>query len=132
MPNEIRATVVITRFVNPDAIGEQLKPKMHSLGQAIARRGQRLVPKRTWQLHDTFGVETEQRGDAVTTRVSVGGALAPYWREVEYGTSKMAAQPYLTPALLQSRSADLNFTGGDPKRHGVAAIARANRRAARG
>lgn len=131
MPNEIRATVVITRFADPADIASQLEPKMHSLGQAIARRSQRLVPKRSWALHDTHEVETSRKGDTVTTRVSVGGPLAPYWREVEYGTSKMSAQPYLTPALLQSRSADLNFTGGDPKRHGIMAIARANRKAAR-
>lgn len=101
----------ITKITGGDDIARDLEPKMRNLGNAIGRRAQRLVPKRTWQLHDTIVTGTERRGAKVVTEVGVGGPAngkrADYWNNVERGTSRMKAQPYLRPALLQSRAADL-------------------------
>ena len=114
-----RARFVVTRIIDPAEVGTQLEGKMANLGNAIARRMQRLVPKRTWALHDTIDVEVERTGSTVRTRVGAGGGRVGYALHVERGTSRQAAQPYMRPALLQSRAGDLDFGGGGPARHGV-------------
>lgn len=104
----------ITKLVSDDELGRQLEPKMANLGQAIARRMQRLVPKRTWNLHDTIAADTEREGGKVTLQVGVGGnGEADYWEHVERGTSRQKAQPYMRPALLQSTGRDLLGKGGN-------------------
>jgi len=103
---DMRIDFRITETADPADMGRLLEPKMRNLGNAIGRRAQRTVPKRTWALHDTIAVETKRTGGVVTTRVSAGGSAAPYALYVERGTSKMRAQPYLRPALLQSRAGD--------------------------
>jgi HK97 gp10 family phage protein len=103
-----RARIRITRVIAPDDLGEQLEPRMRNLGNAIGRRAQRLVPKRTFALHDSISVDTTRSGARIVTTVRAGGRRAPYWEYVEKGTSRMRAQPYLRPALLQTRSADFN------------------------
>lgn len=110
---------IITKVAAPGEVVAQIEPKMRNLGDAIAKRMQRLVPKRTWALHDTIDTETTANGGTVSTVVGAGGGDVDYAMHVERGTSRMAAQPYMRPALLQSRAADLNFGGGGPQRHGV-------------
>lgn len=113
----------ITRVTDGDEIARQMLPHMEGLGQAVGERMQRLVPKRTWALHDTISAETERKGARVTTTVGFGDdAEVDYGLEVERGTSKMRAQPFARPALLQSRAADLNYSGAGIRRHGVRTI----------
>ena len=105
----------ITKTASDDELGRQLEPKMANLGQAIARRMQRLVPKKTWNLHDTIAADTERNGAKVVVQVGVGGnGEADYWEVVERGTSDQTqrAQPYMRPALLQSTGRDLLGKGG--------------------
>lgn len=118
------ATIRITRVVAPGELARQIEPKMRNLGNAIGRRMQRLVPKRSWTLHDSIGTETERTAGLITTTVSAGSEEAFYWDMVERGTSKQAAQPYMRPALLQSRQADLNYSGDLGAKHGTVAVAR--------
>lgn len=118
------ARFIITKISDPAEVGTQLETKMANLGNAIARRMQRLVPKKTWALHDSIGVETERVGTRVITRVGAGGGSVDYALHVERGTSRQAAQPYMRPALLQSKAGDLNFSGGGPTSHGVQPTAR--------
>ena len=66
--------ICITRVTDGDEIARQMLPHMEALGQAVGARMQRLVPKRTWALHDTISTETERKGSRVTT--TVGPALA--------------------------------------------------------
>lgn len=120
--------LVITKVTDPAEVARQVEPKMRNLGNAIAARMQRLVPKRSWALHDTIDAETDVAGGTVTTRVGAGSGKVTYALHVERGTSKMAAQPYMRPALLQSRAGDLNFGGGGPARHGVTAARPTRRR----
>ena len=106
------ARIRITK-ININAISSQLEPPMNALGNALARRMQRLVPKRTWNLHDTiknYGVERS----SASVMVTVGfGGIAPSGVDVDYGlyvergTSKMSAQPFARPALLQTRPSDM-------------------------
>lgn len=111
---------VITKVADPAEIARQLEPKMRRLGNAVARRMQRLVPKKTWALHDTVATETEVNGSVVSTLVGAGGGKVHYALHVERGTSKAPAQPYMRPALLQSRAGDFASDVGAPSRHGVA------------
>jgi HK97 gp10 family phage protein len=111
---------IITKTADPAEVAAQLLPKMTNLGNAIASRMQRLVPKRTFALHDTITAETVQSGGAtVTTTVGFGGGTVDYGLHVERGTSRQAAQPFARPALLQSRAGDLNYSGGPPETHGA-------------
>ena len=123
----------ITRVTDGDEIARQVLPHMEALGQAVGSRMQRLVPKRTWALHDTISTETERKGSRVTTTVGFGNDKVDYGLEVERGTSKMRAQPFARPALAQSRAGDLNYCGAGIRRHGVRTItSRRTRLRARG
>lgn len=108
--------LVITRTIAAGELAEDLAPAMRRLTNAMHRRAQRLVPKRTWTLHDTLTSDVEVDGSVVRGIVGVGGATdaapdgADYWDYVESGTSRQRAQPYMRPALLQSKSADLKST----------------------
>lgn len=107
------AKIRITKQFEAEAIAVALSPGMSNVGNALVRRMQRIVPKRTWALHDTiknYGVEV--RGTAATVTVGAGG-VAPSGRKVDYtlhverGTSRMAAQPFMRPAMLQTRTSDM-------------------------
>lgn len=117
MPNTAR--IRITRVVNDDALGRQIEPKMAALGQSVGSRMQRLVPKRTWALHDTISATTERAGDKVTTSIGFGSDEVDYGVNVERGTSKMRAQPFARPALAQVTGSDLRYRGKGITRHGV-------------
>ena len=112
----------ITRVTDGDDIARQMLPHMEKLGQAVGVRMQRLVPKRTWALHDTIATETELRGAKVTTTVGFGDDRVDYGMHVERGTSRMRAQPFARPALAQSKAGDLNYSGAGIRRHGVRTI----------
>jgi HK97 gp10 family phage protein len=58
---------------------------------AVAERAVELVPVDTGELRGSISHRREGEGWAVV-------ASAPHASYVEYGTSKMAAQPYLQPA----------------------------------
>lgn len=128
------ATFTITKKASPDVIARELLEPMTNLGNGIARRAQRVVPKRTWALHDTIDAQTEIVGDSVVTTVGAGDGEVDYALFVEEGTSRMGAQPYLRPAMLQSNSGDFGVVT-QPARHGrvsVASTRGASARQARG
>lgn len=105
--------VRITKLADPSVFNPYLLEAMGNLGNAIGRRAQRLVPKRTWALHDTIATKTEQvRPGVVRTVVSAGSVRVGYAVMVERGTSKTRAQPFLRPALLQSKNRDLEDDRG--------------------
>jgi len=131
MPNDAR--IRITRVVDDEALGRQIEPKMQALGQAMGARMQRLVPKRTWALHDTITTATERRGATVVTEVGAGSEDVEYALDVERGTSKMSAQPYMRPAFAQTTGADLRYKGKGIVTHGVVSFSsRRQRTRARG
>jgi hypothetical protein len=111
------ARIRITRVIAAGEVADLIEPAMRRLLSAMHRRAQRVVPKRTFNLHDTLETDLEVEGSRVVGTLAAGGKTAAAPRGAEYalfieqGTSRMKAQPYLRPALLQSRSADLNFEG---------------------
>lgn len=127
MAESLRMQIRITRIVAPGELGRQIEPHMRKLGQAIGARMQRLVPKRTWALHDSIDADTTRSGDRVTTIVGFGGGDVDYGLYVERGTSRMRAQPFARPALLQSRAGDLNYSGKGITNHGEIVEARRQR-----
>lgn len=110
-------TMRVTKVAAPSVLDADLLKAGLNLGNAIGRRGRRLVPKRSWALHDTIrsGAKITAPGKAVVT-VTAGGNVngidVDYAAHVERGTSKMRAQPYLRPALMQSRDRDMTDTRG--------------------
>ena len=126
--------IQITKVTDGAELARQIEPRMAALGEAIGARMQRLVPKRTWALHDTIFSETERKGSRVTTTVGFGDDnKVDYGLKVERGTSKMRAQPFARPALLQSKAGDLNYRGAGIRRHGIRTItSRRTRLRARG
>lgn len=125
----------ITRSVDPAALADLVEPGMQNLGNVMARRMQRLVPKRTYALHDTIDATVERRRGTVTTIVGFGNASGvprvDYGMNVERGTSKMRAQPFARPAFAQTTGADLLYNGPGPTRHGVASFSTRRSRARR-
>lgn len=130
------ARIRITRVVNEDELGKQIEERMRRVAGAIGARAQRLVPKKTYALHDTITAETERKGSRVTVTVGAGDVTAnppvDYALHVEQGTSRASAQPYLRPAMLQVTGSDFRYSGPGPETRGVrkerAATARARRR----
>lgn len=59
-----------------------------------------LCPVDTGQLRDS--ISAQQVGD--TVYISVGSNGAYWWKFIEYGTSKMQAQPFIRPALNRRRN----------------------------
>lgn len=114
-----RSSIRIVQVADPSELAEQYEPKMQNLGQAIGSRMQRLVPKRTFALHDTISAETKRDGSKVTTTVGFGSGQVDYGMYVERGTSKMAAQPFARPAFMQTTGKDLSYSGTGITTHGV-------------
>lgn len=94
-----------------DELGDEAEQMLDKVGDALLLRMQRLVPKRTFALHDSLTKEIERKSAGrVEVRVGVdedyvspqGDRPALYAEWVEGGTSVMAAQPYAVPALLQT------------------------------
>lgn len=127
MPSSAR--IRITRTVDDAELARQITPKMENLGQAIGARMQRLVPKRTWALHDTITTETEARGAKVTTTVGFGSDDVDYGMYVERGTSRAAAQPFARPAFAQTTGKDLSYSGKGIVQHGRVTFASRRARA---
>lgn len=98
MPN---ASFRVTR-TSPEQIIDQLIEPMTRLGKGIERRAKLLVPKDTFALNDSIRSETRRQGNTIVIDVTAGGGDVTYALYVEYGTSRMRAQPYLRPAMLQS------------------------------
>jgi HK97 gp10 family phage protein len=115
----MRLKLRITRVVAPAELNRQIKPKFTNLMNAMGRRAQRLVPKRTWALHDTIRTDVTERGSTLIGTLTAGGGLVDYATFVERGTSRMAAQPYLRPALLQTTGSDFNANGPLDPLHGI-------------
>lgn len=75
-----------------------------AVAKTVQEDMERLVPVDTGELKST--IHTESVGDSVY--ITVG---SDHWFFVEYGTSRMAAQPFIRPALARRRGVvDLSGT----------------------
>jgi HK97 gp10 family phage protein len=75
-----------------------LARRLDRIGEVAVTIARRLVPYDSGDLHDSIDhvVAGTPRGPVLILYAGM-----PYARFVEFGTSKMAAQPYLRPALHQ-------------------------------
>lgn len=100
MPNisYVGSEVLLARGMSAlkDAVGQS--------AEALATSAQRLAPVDTGTLRASIHVDSlETTGRTVTATVTTGGEASEYAVYQELGTRRMAAQPYMTPALAQHR-----------------------------
>ena len=89
----------ILRRVNKDA-----RRLRKCLGQTVATTARRIVPVRTGALQGTIRVE--EVGDSTVVRA--GDDKVDYAADVELGTERQAAQPYMRPATEQLSQSDVS------------------------
>ncbi len=82
-------------------IEEAIAKGVEDTADQIVDTAQSIVPVRTGALRDS--IHAEPTGDPDAWRVIAGSDDVEYAPFVEYGTSRMAAQPFLTPAVEQHR-----------------------------
>lgn len=89
--------------INGDALAELLSSPSGEVARDLQRRAlqvdraaKRLCPVDTGRLRSSITNEIGQDGEGLVAVVGTNVEYAPY---IELGTSKMAAQPFLLPAL---------------------------------
>jgi HK97 gp10 family phage protein len=84
-------------------ISEAVVPATLQAAQVLQTAIQQRAPVRTGRLRDSILVEiTEQTPNRVEVEV---GPTVPYADDVEFGTSRSPAQPYLRPAIDENLQA---------------------------
>jgi len=83
------------------ATAEDLINNMDKACQFVAGQAQAKAPARTGKLRNQIGYKVEAEGTAITGYVGVKKE-AFYGYFLELGTSKMAARPFLRPAVYQN------------------------------
>lgn len=82
-------------------LAEDGRGRLETVGQSVADEARSLAPVGSGD-EDTpgvlaAGISSVRDGDDVLVQ-----SLAPYSAHVEYGTSKMAAEPFMRPALAKA------------------------------
>jgi len=96
-------------------IAGQVVQNMEMACVFVVSRAKELAPKRTsLTISETdFAVEVGARGNVIEGRVGVKRGKAFYARFIELGTRKMAAHPFLRPAVFNNaREIVRIITGG--------------------
>jgi hypothetical protein len=101
------ATIKVIKIASGAILEGDIVRAMGNVERLMTKRAKRIVPKRTWALHDTIAGRVEKRRGKVTAITKAGGGKVGYATHVERGTSRAKAQPYLRPALLQTSARDL-------------------------
>lgn len=93
-------TYVVLNESGIAALSREVDRKLtHPITDEVAEDMRRYVPVLTGDLRGTIEPE-HGKGYG---RVWFGGGHVDYWSYVEYGTSRMGAQPYARPALYKAR-----------------------------
>ena len=90
-----------------EEIEKRAMDRLEKAGELVAERARAKVPVRTGKLKDTIRVRRLKGDPKQDVRVYAGNRIkggAFYAHMVERGTKKMAAHPFLRPALNQSRN----------------------------
>lgn len=97
---EVKGSEEIAKILEglPLKLREKVDARLGEGAEIVAERARAIVPVRTGYLRSTIMVT---RRGPLQWRVL---AYAFYAKFVEYGTSRMAAKPYLRPALILCRS----------------------------
>jgi HK97 gp10 family phage protein len=108
-----RSSIRVTKNNIPNVIryiraSEELLPK--ALADDVAEKARALVPVQFGFLKNSIGVSRTGAGEyQVHARSTEGGADRDYAHFVEYGTRKMAAQPFMTPAYYAMLRGTLQY-----------------------
>lgn len=94
----------VTALITTLRSGETLVPELTKIAVRVATAAKRLCPVDTGRLRSSIGFDLvyDSRGlvGRVGSGIGVGGGdTVEYAAYIEYGTSRMAAQPFLRPAL---------------------------------
>ena len=81
-----------------DEIEERVSAAIAAGAETVKEHAQSICPVDTGALRDSIAVSQ----DGMSAEISANTDYAAY---VEFGTSKMAAQPYLVPSLLGNENA---------------------------
>lgn len=94
----------IIREWNPDKVRAMVSGKLvDNMDRACdfaAGQARNRVPKRTGITHDDIAYEVSAHGNTIEGRVGVKRGKSFYAFFVEMGTRKMAAHPFLRPAVF--------------------------------
>lgn len=102
MARGIRVTL---RSGSEERIQELAGETIGELADRVANTARRLVPFRSGDLYDSIAVEESEDSEGPCAYVYAGGTdEVDYEGHVENGTSRQAAQPYMLPALYQTRA----------------------------
>ena len=85
----------------PSKVGKAVTPATKASCEALAAEMQRLCPVDRGALRDSIKVVEAADG---RFSVEAGGPSAPYAQHVEFGTSKMHAEPFFMPAYRAQRA----------------------------
>lgn len=84
-----------------DEIEERVSAAIAAGAETVKEHAQSICPVDTGNLRDSIAVSQDGTGAEIS-------ANTDYAAYVEFGTSKMAAQPFLVPALLGNENAVLS------------------------
>lgn len=79
----------------------------HDVAKGMKNAAERYVPVLSGALKNSIHIEGGGDNFEVVARSIEGGAPRDYAHFVEYGTSKMNAQPFMTPAYVNGLVTDL-------------------------
>lgn len=91
----------------PDKILKAIMKGIDFGADKIKERAQYFVPVDTGRLQKSIKIKKIEDGKSIGPSASLSPHYAP---DVEYGTKFMDAQPYMRPALLESRKKISQFT----------------------
>lgn len=82
----------------PSLMRAELGREMKTATQTIAGRIADRAPRRTGRL--AAAVSARARNDERGASVVIDESLAPYWKHVEHGTSRMSARPFVRTGIM--------------------------------
>jgi hypothetical protein len=102
--------IVKSNIGNAEELTDKLVDDVrHRISAEILTDMLRVVPRDTGDLADSLGVDQgDDDSDYIGSSGYANGHIVDYAGYVEMGTSRMAAEPYMRPALYKNRSLEDN------------------------
>ncbi len=86
------------------ALRGELSSEMRSMAEKLAQEIRIACPEDTGALRDSIKLVVKQReSNKPSIEILIGDRVVDYAAHVEYGTSKMAARPFVRPAMERFR-----------------------------
>ena len=88
-----------------DAVLAELEQAVMPGTEVVAESARQKVPVDTGKLKESIQARVTKKNASGVTVIVAAGTDEYYWLFIEFGTSKMPAQPFLRPALDENRAA---------------------------